>query len=160
MICRFRQLDGAKRPVVSVRLLPGGASIDCLIDTGSPDTCFPKSFADRNGVLLAGDPGKEFSIVGATQGWPAPVKIWVTDVMGGQSLGPLAVTAYFCDPWVRQVAAIGDQGRLEFVDEPRSFGILGLVGGLDQLKLTVWGHLGLFELEREGFDRYPGDNAA
>jgi hypothetical protein len=153
MKCKFKWLDNAYRPVVSLRLLRAGAPIDCLVDTGSPYTCLPNSFANRNGIVLSESPAEEFSLVGATQAWSATAEVWLTDDRGDHMLALSASTIYFCEPWVRRVNGLDNQGKPRILEEPRPFGILGLAGGLDQLKLTVWSNLRLFELEREGYDR-------
>lgn len=155
MLCSFSRLDGALRPVLLARLLPAGQSIECLVDTGSPNTCLPKSLADRNGVLLSEEPDAEFSLVGVTRGWSATVNIWLSDAASSQSVEPFEAKVYFCDPWVRQIRRVGVNGQPETVEEPRTFGILGLDDCLDNFKLTVWAHINLFQLEREGFDRWP-----
>jgi hypothetical protein len=74
--------------------------------------------------------------------------------MGGQPLEPMNATIYFCEPWGRLVPTIGEAASgADVAEEPRLFGVLGLAGGLDQLKLTVWAHLKHFQLERADFDQ-------
>jgi hypothetical protein len=154
MLESFKPLDGAFRMIVTAEILPYTNYLECLIDTGAPETFLPLWYAHKNGIELPAEPTKEFSLDGTMKGWLATVDLQLTDIMGEQAIGLVAVPVYFCDPWQRTVVTVVD-GIREEQHEPRQFGVLGFGGCLNYLKLTVWGNLRLFQLEREGFDQPP-----